>query len=73
MFEVGSALCGAANSSTMLIVGRAVAGLGASGLLNGGYTVVALIVPLERQAGRLPPERKSATITEQTVQGFAVS
>jgi hypothetical protein len=33
--EVGSALCGAAQSSVMLIVGRAIAGLGASGLTNG--------------------------------------
>ncbi|KAI0015270.1 efflux pump [Xylariomycetidae sp. FL0641] len=49
IFELGSALCGAASSSTMLIVGRAVAGLGASGLLNGGYTMVALIVPTAKQ------------------------
>jgi MFS family permease len=34
IFEVGSALCGAAQSSVMLIVGRAIAGLGASGLTN---------------------------------------
>ncbi|KUI52984.1 Putative HC-toxin efflux carrier TOXA [Cytospora mali] len=50
LFEVGSALCGAAQSSTMLIVGRAIAGIGASGLLNGGYTILALIVPASRQA-----------------------
>ncbi|KAH8202700.1 hypothetical protein TruAng_003186 [Truncatella angustata] len=35
----------------MLIIGRAVAGLGSSGLLNGGYTIVALIVPVAKQAG----------------------
>ncbi len=52
IFEVGSALCGAAVSSTMLIVGRAVAGLGGSGLLNGGYTMVALAVPVAKQAGQ---------------------
>jgi len=51
IFELGSTLCGAATSSMMLIIGRAVAGLGASGLLNGGYTIVALIVPIAKQAG----------------------
>jgi MFS family permease len=52
IFEVGSVVCGAAVSSTMLIVGRAVAGLGGSGLLNGGYTMIALAVPVEKQAGK---------------------
>jgi MFS family permease len=52
IFELGSAICGAAVSSQMLIIGRAVAGLGASGLLNGGYTIVALIVPVAKQPGR---------------------
>ncbi|KAL3426138.1 major facilitator superfamily transporter [Phlyctema vagabunda] len=33
----------------MLIVGRAVAGLGGSGLLNGGYTIVHASVPLHKQ------------------------
>ncbi|RYP44830.1 hypothetical protein DL768_008750 [Monosporascus sp. mg162] len=51
VFELGSALCGAAISSNMLIIGRSVAGLGASGLLNGGYTILALIVPVAKQAG----------------------
>lgn len=40
IFEVGSAICGAASSSTMLIIGRAIAGLGASGLTNGALTVL---------------------------------
>ncbi|KAI9684239.1 MAG: hypothetical protein M1822_005712 [Bathelium mastoideum] len=44
-FELGSALCGAAQSSPMLIVGRAVAGLGASGLMNGILTILAAILP----------------------------
>ena len=33
----------------MLIVGRAIAGLGASGLLNGGYSIVHASVPLHEQ------------------------
>lgn len=35
----------------MLIVGRAVAGMGASGLLNGAYTIVYASVAPARQAG----------------------
>ncbi|PWY79147.1 MFS general substrate transporter [Aspergillus heteromorphus CBS 117.55] len=49
IFELGSALCGAAQSSTMLIVGRAVAGLGASGLMNGALTILSACVPPHRQ------------------------
>lgn len=41
VFEIGSVICGAAQSSTMFVIGRAVAGLGASGLVNGSITIVA--------------------------------
>ncbi|MCJ1356954.1 MAG: hypothetical protein MMC33_006950 [Icmadophila ericetorum] len=51
VFELGSVLCGAATSSKMLIVGRAVAGMGASGLLNGAYTIVHASVAPAKQAG----------------------
>ncbi|CAG9989444.1 unnamed protein product [Clonostachys byssicola] len=40
IFEIGSAICGAAQSSLMLIIGRAVAGLGCSGLMNGCLTLI---------------------------------
>ena len=49
IFEVGSVICGAAVNSTMLIVGRAVAGVGASALFSGGMTIVAYSVPLHRR------------------------
>lgn len=49
IFEIGSVLCGAATSSEMLIVGRAVAGVGASALFSGGMTIVAYSVPLHRR------------------------
>ncbi|KAL2812223.1 major facilitator superfamily domain-containing protein [Aspergillus granulosus] len=49
IFELGSALCGAAQDSNMLIVGRAVAGIGASGLFNGGFTFLAACVPPQRR------------------------
>lgn len=42
----------------MLIVGRAVAGIGASGLLNGGYTIVALIVPAAKQTSKSSMKEK---------------
>ena len=51
LFEFGSLLCGVAVSSDMLIVGRAVAGMGASGLANGALTIVAACVPLEKRPG----------------------
>jgi MFS family permease len=34
-FEIGSAVCGAAPSSTAFIIGRAIAGLGCSGMFSG--------------------------------------
>ncbi|KAJ5379129.1 efflux pump antibiotic resistance protein [Penicillium cosmopolitanum] len=36
----GSLLCGVASTSTMLIIGRAVAGLGAAGLLSGCFIIL---------------------------------
>ncbi|KAI1443547.1 MFS multidrug transporter [Annulohypoxylon stygium] len=39
VFEFGSAICGAAKSSAMFTVGRAFAGMGASGILNGSLTI----------------------------------
>lgn len=49
LFELGSLLCGVANSSKMLIVGRAVAGLGSSGLVNGALTILAACLPLAKR------------------------
>ncbi|EQB43712.1 hypothetical protein CGLO_17602 [Colletotrichum gloeosporioides Cg-14] len=48
-FELGSALCGAAQTSAMLIVGRTIAGLGASGIINGSFTIISASVPLEKR------------------------
>ena len=41
IFELGSLVCGVAPSSHALIVGRAVAGLGAAGIGSGTYTLIA--------------------------------
>ncbi|KAI0843905.1 putative MFS multidrug transporter [Daldinia vernicosa] len=49
IFELGSLLCGVANSSKMLIVGRAIAGAGSSGILNGAFTILAGGVPMAKR------------------------
>lgn len=49
VFELGSLLCAAATSSNMFIIGRAVAGLGGAGLLNGALSIIAASVPLEKR------------------------
>jgi len=51
IFEVGSLLCGVATSSKFLIVGRAIAGLGTSGISNGAFTIIAQCVPMTRRPG----------------------
>ena len=50
IFEIGSLVCGVAPSSTALIIGRAVAGIGGSGLFNGALTIVAAASPKENRA-----------------------
>ena len=50
IFELGSTICGAAQSSKMLIIGRAVAGAGAAALFSGGMIIVAYAVPLRKRA-----------------------
>ena len=49
-FEFGSLLCGAAQNSVMLIVGRAIAGAGGSGLISGALTIIASCLPLDKRA-----------------------
>ncbi|KAI1744488.1 MFS general substrate transporter [Xylaria scruposa] len=50
IFEVGSVVAATANQSTVLIVGRAITGLGGGGLTSGGSTIIALAVPIEKRA-----------------------
>lgn len=49
VFEVGSAVCGAAPNSTALIIGRAIAGLGNAGLFQGAVVIIVYIVPLHKR------------------------
>ncbi|KAF2209143.1 hypothetical protein CERZMDRAFT_9701, partial [Cercospora zeae-maydis SCOH1-5] len=44
IFEVGSLICAVAPNSATFIVGRAIAGVGASGLQSGVYTIPAFSV-----------------------------
>ncbi|CAK3779575.1 major facilitator superfamily transporter [Lecanosticta acicola] len=41
IFEVGSLICAVAPNSKALIIGRAIAGVGAAGISSGSYTIVA--------------------------------
>lgn len=45
VFEIGSLICAVAKNSTTLIVGRAVAGAGGSGLASGVYTIIGFAAP----------------------------
>lgn len=45
IFEIGSLICGVAQNSTTLIVGRAIAGVGAAGISSGVYTIIAFSAP----------------------------
>ncbi|KPI45690.1 putative HC-toxin efflux carrier TOXA [Cyphellophora attinorum] len=49
IFEIGSALCGAAPNSPALIVGRAIAGVGSAGIFSGSLVIIAYTVPLEKR------------------------
>ena len=49
IFELGSLICGAAPNSVTLIVGRAIAGLGSSGMFSGAITIIVYIVPLQKR------------------------
>lgn len=50
IFEVGSLICGVAQNSATLIVGRAIAGLGGSGIAPGVYIISAFSAPPAKRA-----------------------
>ncbi|KAI9759116.1 MAG: hypothetical protein M4579_002563 [Chaenotheca gracillima] len=50
IFELGSLICAVAPNSPALIVGRAIAGLGAAGLGSGAYTIIAFAAPPKKRA-----------------------
>ncbi|KAJ4131541.1 hypothetical protein NW768_005732 [Fusarium equiseti] len=48
-FEIGSAICGAAPNSLSFIVGRAIAGIGAAGIMTGSMMSIVPLVPLHKR------------------------
>lgn len=51
IFLIGSLVCGLSDSMTMLIVGRAIQGVGGGGLLAGAFTIIGDIFP-PRERGK---------------------
>lgn len=49
IFEIGSLVCGAAPTSTGLIIGRAIAGIGSAGVFSGALVIIAYTVPLVKR------------------------
>lgn len=49
IFELGNLIAGVAVSSAMVIIGRAVTGVGASGILTGVTAIITTIRPLEKR------------------------
>lgn len=49
VFEIGSLVCATAPNSVSLIIGRAIAGLGAAGLFTGSILIIAKSVPLVKR------------------------
>jgi len=49
IFELGSLVCAVAPSSTALIVGRAVAGMGVGGIFSGALVIIAQTLPLQKR------------------------
>lgn len=49
IFEIGSAICGAAPNSKVFIFGRAVAGIGGSGMFSGAMVILFNSVPLQER------------------------
>lgn len=49
LFELGSLICGVAQNSLTLIIGRAVAGMGSAAIFSGALIILAHSVPLERR------------------------
>ncbi|KAL1879708.1 hypothetical protein Daus18300_001545 [Diaporthe australafricana] len=49
IFEVGSAICGAAPTSPVFIFGRAIAGFGSAGIFSGAMMIMIPMIPLPKR------------------------
>ncbi|KAI1804259.1 MFS general substrate transporter [Daldinia bambusicola] len=50
IFELGSLISALSTSSMMLIISRAISGIGGSGIINGSSTIVAATVPIAKRS-----------------------
>ncbi|KAI1307415.1 major facilitator superfamily domain-containing protein [Xylaria venustula] len=50
LFDIGSLICTTAPNSLALILGRAIAGLGAASIFSGGILITTKIIPLSKRA-----------------------
>ncbi|KAH7109295.1 major facilitator superfamily domain-containing protein [Dendryphion nanum] len=53
LFEIGSLICTTAPDSAALISGRAIAGVGASGIFSGGVLITTKLIPLAKRPAYL--------------------
>ncbi|KAI0172246.1 major facilitator superfamily domain-containing protein [Hypoxylon sp. FL1284] len=53
LFDIGSLVCTTAPTADALVVGTAIAGLGASGIFSGSVLILAKLVPLSQRAAYL--------------------
>lgn len=58
LFEIGSAICGAAPNSVAFIVGRAIAGLGSAGIFSGGVSFFQVSLVESRRYGRVADRKR---------------
>jgi len=49
LFELGSLVCGVSPTSNALIIGRAIAGVGAAGIFTGALLIMMATVPLHQR------------------------
>lgn len=49
VFEIGSAVCGAAPNSKAFILGRAIAGIGGAGAFSGAIIIIMFTVPMHKR------------------------
>jgi len=49
LFELGSAVCGAAPSSVAFIIGRAISGIGSAGMFGGSMVIMLNVLPLHKR------------------------
>lgn len=65
IFEVGSAICGAAPNMNALITGRMIAGIGAVGIYTGSIFLISVSTSLQE---RFTPEKSMLIVGRNTLE-----